>query len=214
MFMVMDGTGSATVNLSLKMDDNPNIKGDSCRSVRIGDVELKRTIIGAGGRGNSRGKPKEKEVIRGSGTFVGGERYKVVIRGASAGAGTPRVSRDNIELLDTGGNDTNGTIRIGRIRDRQGAPVRDSIPCHLPSGLEQMLQRPREYLLELGIRIQWEQHLLLMHRFHLFLFPLNLSVKVDVLTILHGLLDSLDLVRDGGLLPIKIKMDQKLGLNL
>ena len=45
--LVMGGSGSATVNLSLKMDDNPNIKGDSCRSVRIGDVELKRTIIGA-----------------------------------------------------------------------------------------------------------------------------------------------------------------------
>ena len=131
MFMVMDGNGSATVNLSLKMDDNPNIKGDSCRSVRIGDVELKRTIIGAGGRGNSRGKPKEKEVIRGSGTFVGGERYKVVIRGASAGSGTPRVSRDNIELLDAGGNDTNGTIRIGRIRDRQGAPVKGLNPMSL-----------------------------------------------------------------------------------
>ena len=131
MFLVMDGTGSATVNLSLKMDDNPNIKGDSCRSVRIGDVELKRTIVGAGGRGNSRGRPKEKEVIRGSGTFVGGERYKVVIRGASAGSGTPRVSRDNIELLDAGGNDTNGTIRIGRIRDRQGAPVKGLNPMSL-----------------------------------------------------------------------------------
>ena len=69
MFLVMDGTGSATVNLSLKMDDNPNIKGDSCRSVRIGDVELKRTIIGAGGRGRSKGRPKEKELIRGKGNI-------------------------------------------------------------------------------------------------------------------------------------------------
>ena len=131
MFMVMDGTGSATVNLSLKMDDNPNFKGDSCRSVRIGDVELKRTIVGAGGRGNSKGRPKEKELIRGSGTFVGGERYKVVIRGASAGAGTPRVNRDTIELLDTGGNDTNGTIIIGKLRDRQGAPVKGLNPMSL-----------------------------------------------------------------------------------
>ena len=131
LFMVMDGTGSATVNLSLKMDDNPNIKGDSCRSVRIGDVELKRTIVGAGGRGNSKGRPKKKELIRGSGTFVGGERYKVVIRGASAGSGTPRVNRDTIELLDTGGNDTNGTIIIGKLRDRQGAPVKGLNPMSL-----------------------------------------------------------------------------------
>ena len=45
MFLVMGGSGSATLNLSLGVDDNPNIKGDSCRSVRIGDVELKRTRL-------------------------------------------------------------------------------------------------------------------------------------------------------------------------
>ena len=131
MFLVMDGNGSATVNLTLKMDDNPNIKGDSCRSVRIGDVELKRTIIGAGGRGRSKGRPKEKELISGKGTFIGGERYKVVVSGASAGAGTPRVNRDTIELLDSGGNDTNGTIKIGRLTDRQGAPVKGLNPMSL-----------------------------------------------------------------------------------
>ena len=131
MFLVMNGNGSATVNLTLKMDDNPNIKGDSCRSVRIGDVELKRTIIGAGGRGRSKGRPKEKELISGKGTFIGGQSYKVVVSGASAGAGAPRVNRDTIELLDSGGNDTNGTIKIGRLTDRQGAPVRGLNPMAL-----------------------------------------------------------------------------------
>ena len=131
MFLVMDGNGSATVNLSLKMDDNPNIKGDSCRSVRIGDVVLNRTIIGTGGRGRSKGRPKEKELISGKGTFIGGQRYKVVVSGASAGAGAPRVNRDTIELLDSGGNDTNGTIKIGRLTDRQGAPVKGLNPMSL-----------------------------------------------------------------------------------
>ena len=51
--------------------------------------------------------------------------------GASAGAGTPRVNRDTIELLDSGGNDTNGTIKIGRLTDRQGAPVKGLNPMSL-----------------------------------------------------------------------------------
>ena len=68
-FMVMDGNGSATVNLSLKMDDNPNIKGDSCRSVRIGDVELKRTITGVGGRGRSKGRPKRERTYQWKGNL-------------------------------------------------------------------------------------------------------------------------------------------------
>ena len=33
-FLEVKGTGTATVNFSLKMDDNPNIKGDSCKSIR------------------------------------------------------------------------------------------------------------------------------------------------------------------------------------
>ena len=124
-FMVMDGTGSATVNLTLKMDDNPRIKGHSAGSVRIGSVELKRS------RGAGNKKYKEKELITGSGTFTGGERYRVVVSGASGGAGTPRVNRDTIELLDAGGDDTNGTIRIGKLRDRQGAPVKGLNPMSL-----------------------------------------------------------------------------------
>ena len=130
-FLEVKGTGTATVNLSLKMDDNPNIKGDSCKSIRIGDVELKRTRTGVGGRGRSAGKLKEKELITGSGTFTGGERYRVVISGASAGAGAPRVTNNTVELLDTGGNDTNGTLKIARITNRQGATIRGLNPMAL-----------------------------------------------------------------------------------
>ena len=124
-FMVMDGDGSATVNLSLKMDDNPRQKGHSAGSVRIGEVELKRS------RGDGNRRYKEKELISGKGTFTGGESYRVVISGASAGAGAPRVNRDTIELLDTDGDDANGTITIGKLRNRQGASVRGLNPMAL-----------------------------------------------------------------------------------
>ena len=124
-FLEVKGAGTATINFSLKMDDNPRIKGHSAGSVRIGDVELKRS------RGQGNRKYKEKELITGSGTFTGGERYRVVVSGASAGAGDPRVNSNTVELLDAGGNDTNGTIKIGRITNRQGAPVRGLNPMAL-----------------------------------------------------------------------------------
>ena len=124
-FLEVKGAGTATINFSLKMDDNPRIKGHSAGSVRIGDVELKRS------RGQGNRKYKEKELITGSGTFTGGERYRVVVSGASAGAGAPRVNSNTVELLDAGGNDTNGTIKIGRITNRQGAPVRGLNPMAL-----------------------------------------------------------------------------------
>ena len=124
-FLKVEGTGTATINLSLKMDDNPRIAGHSAGSIRVGGVELKRS------RAAGNKKYKEKELITGSGTFTGGERYRVVISGASAGAGAPRVTNNTIELLDTGGNDTNGTLKIARITNRQGATVRGLNPMAL-----------------------------------------------------------------------------------
>ena len=55
-----------------------------------------------------------------------------------------------------------------------------------------VVQRLSEYLLKLGIKIQWEQRLLLMHHYHPFLFLLDPLVKVDVQRIPHGPLDSLE----------------------
>ena len=61
---------------------------------RIGDVTLnKRTNWCLEVRGRfQRGRPKEKgfkekEVITGSGTFTGGQKYKIVVRGSSPTSG-------------------------------------------------------------------------------------------------------------------------------
>ena len=124
-FLKIDGKGSATIRLNLNMDDNPRIAGHSLGSIRVGDVQLKRSK----GAGNK--KYKEKETISGQGTFIGGERYKIVVSGASAGVGQPRVNKDRIEFLDKDGNDANGTLKIGRISNRQGATVRGFNPMAL-----------------------------------------------------------------------------------
>ena len=213
-FLEVKGTGTATVNLSLKMDDNPNIKGDSCKSIRIGDVELKRTRTGVGRRGRSAGKLKEKELITGSGTFTGGERYRVVISGASAGAGAPRVTNNTVELLDTGGNDTNGTLKIARITNRQGATIRGLNPMALAIRIradvtETVRISPRSWNDNpMGAAFTIDAPL------PPFLFPLDPLVKVDVQRIPHGLLDFLVVMNHGGLLLISLVTDQDLGPSL
>ena len=98
LFLVVEGSGSGIINFILKVDDNPNIKGDSLSSLRIGSVTLKRTRTGVGGRGNSKGKLKEKQVIRGSGSFTAGQKYKIIVSGASPGSGAG-VRSDAIVIL-------------------------------------------------------------------------------------------------------------------
>ena len=41
--MFVDGSGSAEIDFSLKVDDRPNISGLALSSVKIGNLELKRT---------------------------------------------------------------------------------------------------------------------------------------------------------------------------
>ncbi len=144
-FLIMDGVGTATVNFSLKMDDHPGQSGHSLGSIRIGDVvQLKRSK----GEGNK--KYKEVELITGSGTFTGGQRYKVVIVGANVGAGS-RVRRDFIQFDDNVGDgfDTNGTLKIGRLTNRKGAPNKGlnpmAIAIRVKSDVKETVISPRTW---------------------------------------------------------------------
>jgi len=52
------------------------------------------------------------ETLTGTGTFVGGKRYKVEIIGATNEAGQPRISDTRVELLDAHGDDTNASLNL------------------------------------------------------------------------------------------------------
>lgn len=128
--MVVDGSGTAEINFSLRMDDNPDIKGDSLSSVRIGkgakdSIVLKRTRNG--------NKFKEKEVITGSARFEAGRTYPVIVNGRSSTGGTvlrnPNVLGfdDNID----NGFDLNGELKIVRLKNIQPAEVKGINPMAL-----------------------------------------------------------------------------------
>ena len=121
--MFVDGSGSGTIDFSLKVKDNPRIAGDSLGSLRIGDVTLKRSRDGS--------RYKRKETITGSGTFEGGVTYPVKVSGASSGVGRPRVTNNSIQFLDTGGSDTNAELFINRIKNEQLSPVKGVNPMAL-----------------------------------------------------------------------------------
>ena len=121
--MFVDGSGSGTIDFSLKVDDNPRVAGDSLGSLRIGDVTLKRSRDGS--------RYRRKETITGSGTFEGGVTYPVKVSGASSGVGRPRVTNNSIQFLDTGGSDTNAELFINRIKNEQPSPVKGVNPMAL-----------------------------------------------------------------------------------
>lgn len=123
-FLVMKGTGSATVNFSLDMNDTLS-SGYSLGSIKIGNVQLKRS------KGDGNNRYKSREIITGSGTFLGGERYKVVRSGANASAPDPTVDRDTIQYFDGGSDSRDGTLKIVKLKDRQGAPKKGLNPMAL-----------------------------------------------------------------------------------
>lgn len=141
-FLVVDGSGSAELDFSLRVDDNPRISGDSLSSVTVGGVTLSRTRDkrwDASGKSRfQRGRDyidkgfKEKETITGSGTFEAGQSYKVDIRGSSPGSGQ-RVNPTSIQFDDNidNGFDLNAELKILRIKNEQSAPVKGVNPMAL-----------------------------------------------------------------------------------
>lgn len=128
LYMVVDGSGTADIEFSLKMDDNPRVAGDSLGKVKIGkgandSVVLSRTRSGKG--------YKEKETITGSATFEAGKEYLVQVFGASSGVGEPRVKNNSIQFLDTGGSDTNGELFIKKIKNQQQGSIKGINPMAL-----------------------------------------------------------------------------------
>ena len=128
--MVVDGSGTADINFSLRVDDNPNISGDSLSSVEIGlppndYIKLKRTRSG--------GKFKEKEVITGSARFEGGRTYIVKVNGRSSRGGTVLRSANSLGFDDNidNGFDLNSELKITRVKNIQPGEVKGVNPMAL-----------------------------------------------------------------------------------
>jgi hypothetical protein len=138
-YMKVEGSGSVDISFRLRADDNPRISGVFADKIRIGlppndFLELKRTRTGVGGRGNSKGRIKEKEVITGTASFEAGREYLVKAVGSSSGTGS-RIKNNGrtIEYDDNIGNgfDENGDLTITKIKGTQAAPVKGVNPMAL-----------------------------------------------------------------------------------
>ena len=136
--MFVDGSGSAEIDFSLKVNDRPNISGLALSSVKIGNLELKRTRrYNASGRsrfqtGEDYLDPQRRETISGSGVFEGGVSYPVQVIGGSADSG--QTVQDNVIRFDddiSGGFDTNAELFIVRVKNEQAAPVKGINPMAL-----------------------------------------------------------------------------------
>ena len=131
------GSGSAQINFSLKVDDNPKISGMSLTSVDIGELRLQRSSrktlspFNASGKSRFQGRNgpiqaqifKDKETISGSGVFEAGRTYKVNVKGSSPTTGAKlsgvNFPADSILFDDDIGNgfDLNATLKITRINN-------------------------------------------------------------------------------------------------
>ncbi len=138
-YMKVNGSGSVDISFRLRTDDNPRSSGVFANKIRIGkgpndSIELKRTRTGVGGRGGSKGRLKEKEVITGTASFEAGREYLVNAVGSSSGTGS--IIKNNgrtIEYDDNIGNgfDENADLTITKIKGTQAAPVKGVNPMAL-----------------------------------------------------------------------------------
>jgi hypothetical protein len=98
--LVVSGTGTAECTIKLQTNDSWSSKGVALTAMKCGDINLART------------KGKKSETLTGTGTFVGGRRYKVIIIGADSKAGPARVGDTRVELLDRHKDDTNASLNL------------------------------------------------------------------------------------------------------
>ena len=124
LFLKVTGGGRVKINFKLKADDNLRTSGVFAREVTIktddNDLKFKRDIREVGGaRGGGRGFliGKEKEKIKGSGTFTGGKTYPIKMIGGSPTSGFKPIDKTTVGFDDdiTNGYDENGSLEITKI---------------------------------------------------------------------------------------------------
>ena len=135
-YLKVEGTGSAEIHFRLRVDDDPNNSGSFASKLRIGlppndFIELKRARIGVGGRGNSRGRLKEKETISGSALFEAGREYLIKTFDSNRDTGSRIKNKgQTIEYDDniSNGFDENSDLTITRITNQQKPKIKGINP--------------------------------------------------------------------------------------
>ena len=138
-YLKVEGTGSAEIHFRLRVDDDPNNSGSFASKLRIGlppndFIELKRARTGVGGRGNSRGRLKEKETISGSALFEAGREYLIKTFDSNRDTGSRIKNKgQTLEYDDniSNGFDENADLTITRITNQQKPKIKGINPMAL-----------------------------------------------------------------------------------
>ena len=133
LYLKVTGDGTATINFLLKVDDNQfDDDGLFAKEITIKtddtDLKLKRESFRRfnGGRAAVNGRPaytdivKEKEKIRGSGTFTGGKTYRIKVIGGNPKTGFKPIDKTTVGFDDdiTNGYNENGLLNITSINPK------------------------------------------------------------------------------------------------
>ena len=133
LYLKVTGDGTATINFLLKVDDNQfDDDGLFAKEIIIKtddtDLKLKRESFKRynGGRATLQGRPaytdivKEKEKIRGSGTFTGGKTYSIKVIGGNPKTGFKPIDKTTVGFDDdiTNGYNENGLLDITSINPK------------------------------------------------------------------------------------------------
>ena len=137
--MVVEGSGTAEIDFSLRMDDNPRNSGDSLSSIRIGKGENDSIVLA---RTRQNGGFKEKEVITGTARFEAGRTYPIIVNGQSRTAGVRLSSSNSIKFDDNidNGFDLNGELRLIRLKNLSPAPTKGINPMALAINITSQAQ--------------------------------------------------------------------------
>jgi len=100
-YLDVTGSGTGKIDFVMDVDDQGGVAGVAAKEVKIpaegSNVSLKRSS-----------SLPQKEKVKASGSFKAGQSYgPIKVIGATSGAGTPKVTSNEIGLLDADGSDKN-----------------------------------------------------------------------------------------------------------
>ena len=150
--MVVDGSGTADIDFSLRMNDKSSTKGDSLASVRIGKGEKDSIVLQRSREGSGY---KEKETITGTARFEAGRTYPVIVSGQSRTSGIELGTSNTLRFDDDidNGFDLNGELKINRIKNIKPAEVKGINPMALAIRIAS-----EELQVEVQSSLSWQQN--------------------------------------------------------
>lgn len=108
-YIDVTGSGTGKISFAMDVDDRSFIAGVAAKEIVIpsdsGKIKLARSL-----------DLKQKETIKGSGSFTSGKQYgPIQIVGAAPGSGEPNISNKKVGLKDADGTDENIKLLIDKV---------------------------------------------------------------------------------------------------